>query len=323
MPLKTITKICVFVIGSAVAVWGCVSCSVSWPGVQGPAIEASSGSDFLEPEVVGTIDSKEIKESSGLAASKCSNDVLWTHNDSGNGPLIFAVGSDGKVLGSWKLEGAESVDWEDIAESRSSSGRCQLFVGDIGDNELKRRYISVYRVDEPEAIDSASNAAGSGGTVRASEIRLLYPDGPHNAETLLVHPETEDIYVLTKSKDSPAGIYRVRSDVWKAEIGKTAVRMQKVGDLSVPAFPVGFVTGGDISADGRRVVICDYFNAYEYTLPKGEGDFNEIWKQTPTIIDVGRREQGEAVAYSPTAGAIFLTSESKSGKSPLIEVRRK
>jgi hypothetical protein len=262
-------------------------------------------------------------ESSGVAVSKCSPRVLWTHNDSGNGPFIYGISDDADVLGEWILEEAASIDWEDIASARDSSGKCELFVGDIGDNDLKRKYISVYKIDEPKVTVANDRGKGSGGTVAASEIRLLYPDKPHDAETLLVHPQTQDIYVLTKTKDGPAGIYRVRAKEWKAEIGKTAVRLTKVADIGVPAFPVGFLTGGDISDDGRRVVICDYFNAYEYTMPSGEKEFDKIWGETPTIIDVGKREQGESVAYGPGANAIFLTSESKKGKSPLIEVSRK
>lgn len=320
MPLKTITKICVFVIVSAVGVWGCTSCSGNWPFDRDAIISASSDQDFSDPRIPGTIEDNRIKESSGLASSMCSEGVLWTHNDSGGGPLIFAVGTDAKVLGRWKVERAASIDWEDIASAKRNDGKCELFIGDIGDNELTRSYISVYKVDEPKAVPDEN---GSGSGVYASEIRLLYPDGPHNAETLLIHPKTRDIYILTKTRDGPAGIYRIRRNEWEPEIGKIAVRLTKIGGLSLPAFPVGFLTGGDIASNGQRVVICDYFNAYEYTLPKQAKAFDEVWKVTPKIIDVGTREQGEAVAYSPGTDSILLTSESKSGNSPLIEVRRK
>ncbi len=54
--------------------------------------------NYSEPKVVGEIKSKEIKESSGLAASKCTDDVFWTHNDSGDDAFIFAINSKGKKL---------------------------------------------------------------------------------------------------------------------------------------------------------------------------------------------------------------------------------
>ena len=62
--------------------------------------------------------------------------------------------------------------------------------------------------------------------------------------------------------------------------------------------PNGFLTGGDISPDGKRVILCDYFGAYEIVLPEKAKNFDEIWKEKPLIVELGEREQGEAVGYS-------------------------
>ena len=97
--------------------------------------------------------------------------------------------------------------------------------------------------------------------------------------------------------------------------------LKKIADFSVPAVPNGFLTGGDISPDGMRVVVCDYFSAYEIILPKGKQNFDEIWTQKPLMVELGERNQGEAVAYSADGKSIFATSEKKN--SPLIEVKRK
>ena len=68
--------------------------------------------NYDKPKVVGRLDSAEIKESSGLAASKCQPDVFWTHNDSGDDAFIFAVNKKGEKLGTWKVAGAKANDWE-------------------------------------------------------------------------------------------------------------------------------------------------------------------------------------------------------------------
>ena len=81
------------------------------------------------------------------------------------------------------------------------------------------------------------------------------------------------------------------------------------------------LTGGDISPDGKRVVVCDYFSAYEFVLPESASNFDEIWKQTPLAVELGKRDIGEAVGYSIDGNAIFATSEKKN--SPVIEVRKK
>ena len=98
-------------------------------------------------------------------------------------------------------------------------------------------------------------------------------------------------------------------------------QLEKLTDLTVPAVPNGFLTGGDISPDGKHAIICDYFNAYELTLPDGAKNFDEIWKQKPLIVELGERKQGEAVGYSADGKSIFATSEGKN--SPLIEVSGK
>lgn len=133
----------------------------------------------------------------------------------------------------------------------------------------------------------------------------------------MVHPKTGDIYVVTKRVSGPAGIYRLKPNFGLSD-PQTA---ESVGEISVPAIPNGFLTGGDISPDGTRFVICDYTQAYEYSLPKGETDFAKIWKQPAETIDLGKRKGGEAICYTVDGSSIFATSEGKN--SPIIEVVRK
>jgi len=317
---KTITKFSFFVIVSFVLAALAGSCSI--PGVidGGRAEPGASGEEFSAPFEAGIIASNELTESSGLAVSKCGKDTLWTHNDSGDGPFIYAIGVDGSVKGVWRVAGAKAVDWEDIAAGRSGDG-CELFIGDIGDNGLKRDHVSVYVVDEPDPANAGKTERDAGVTSPSKEIRLTYPDGPHNAEALMFDQRTGDLYVITKSRDTPAAVYRAGSGALQ-HAGKDPLKMKKVADISLPAFPPGFVTGGDISQDGRRIILCDYYNAYEYSLGKDEADLSSVWAKTPAIIDVGDREQGESVAYSAEGNAIFLTSESKTGRSPLIKAKR-
>ena len=85
--------------------------------------------------------------------------------------------------------------------------------------------------------------------------------------------------------------------------------------------PNGLLTGGEISPDGSRIILCDYYNGYEIVLPKDAENFDEIWKDEASIIELGTREQGEAICYSVDGEAIYATSEKKN--SPFIEVRRK
>src|SRR5690606_27949202 len=137
----------------------------------GTSLSTLGSDEYAAPVLVGRIETDEIKESSGLAASECQ-DVLWTHNDAGSGPFIFAMDLQGKHLGTWRVDGAESRDWESIAGYRDKSGKCFMLIGDIGDNETNRRELQVYRIPEPEITPEARSARISNPLV-AGPVELL------------------------------------------------------------------------------------------------------------------------------------------------------
>jgi hypothetical protein len=273
-------------------------------------------SAYGAPRITGKIKSKDITESSGLAASRCQADVLWTHNDSGGGPFIFAIDTRGESLGTWTVAGAKIADWEDVAGFKNVNGECFIYIGDIGNNSRVRGEFTVYRVREPLISGGSSNKKDPLETAPADFLRFSYPDFRHDAETMMVHPETGAIYVITKRISGAAAVYKI-----DPTFDGGTHQAKRLADISVPAIPNGFLTGGSISPDGKRAVICDYFAAYELVLPDGAKNFDEIWSEKASIIEMGGREQGEAVSYSADGNSIFATSEKKN--SPIIEVKRK
>ncbi len=309
----TITKILGFVIFLTTGTGFFSACSFSPSGTSGTV----KSSRYLPPKVIGSIADPEIDESSGLIASKCQPDVFWTHNDSGDDAFIYAMNKSGVKLGTWIVPGAQNIDWEDIAGYKDAAGKCFIYIGEIGDNQAKRAEHAIYRVREPRVTAQDANASRHRPS-QADEteiMRFTYPDGNHDAETLLVDPKTAEIYVMTKRSSGPAGVYRLGA---KFDSDQT-VKAKKVADVSLPAIPSGFVTGGDISPDGRRVIISDYSAGYEFTLPEGAASFDEIWKQQPEVVDLGRRRVGESACYSPDGDTIYASSEGKG--APIYEIQ--
>lgn len=315
MSNKTITEIFRFVIFAVTLAMFTAGCAFVSSQPETPAAE----SKFGPPRVLGTLDSKEIPESSGIAASRCQSDVLWTHNDSGNEPFVFAIDLAGKRLGTWKVTNTNNIDWEDIAAYKDPSGKCYLYIGEIGDNRAQRAEHTIYRIVEPVVTPSSavSNAKLPLPTDRAESVTFTYPDSDQDAETLLVEPRSGDIYVVTKRVSGPAGVYRVRPDFGSRQV----LKAERIAAVSVPAIPNGFVTGGDISPDGMHLVICDYTRAYEFDLPVGSTNFEEVFRQTATPIELGQRKLGEAICYSVDGTSLYATSERDD--SPLIEVKRR
>lgn len=271
----------------------------------------NSSAEYGKPKVVGTIKSDEINESSGLVNSRCQPQVFWTHNDSGDKEFIYALNEKGEKLGTWKIENAKNKDWEDIATFKDKSGKCFLYLGDIGNNEQDKNQLTIYKVAEPQVTENNKDSSKQNPveTEPAEAINYSYPDGNHNAETLMVHPQTGDIYVLTKHPSRPSEVFKI------------GAKTEKIADVTVPSIPYGFLTGGEISPDGKRVIVCDYVAGYEIKLPDNAKSFDDVWKQTPTRIELGERKQGEAIAYSADGTKIYATSEKKD--SPMIRVERK
>jgi hypothetical protein len=269
------------------------------------------------PVQIATLADRAVRESSGVVASRRDAGLFWTHNDSGDGPLVYAFDRAGRARGTFRVDGAQARDWEDIAAGPGPErGQTYLYAGDIGDNGREREFIVVYRFAEPQVAPQVGpDPAGPRprATAPAEAIRLKYPDGAHNAEALLVHPLTGDLYVVTKAAQS-AGVYKLAAPFAAGEVQTLA----HVATLKGPDFFGALVTGGDISPDGTRVALCDYAQGYELAPPAGAKGFDEVWTQKPAAVPLGLRMQGEAVCYRHDGAALLATSEKL--PTPLIEV---
>jgi hypothetical protein len=269
------------------------------------------------PTKIANLKNVDVTESSGVAASRSNANIYWTHNDSGDGPFVYAFDATGESRGVFRVAGARARDWEDMAIGPGPErGESYLYIGDIGDNQKVRPEIVVYRVAEPKlsAAEKSSSKDKPRTTASAEAIRLRYPDGKFDAETLLVHPTTGDLYILTKVTLRNATVYEAPAPLTTGKV----ITMKRIGEIKVPSLLGGVLTGGSISPDGRRVALCDYLQGYEVVLPARSKDFNDIWKQTVTGFSLGEREQGEAITYSADGKTLLATSEGK--LPPLIQV---
>jgi hypothetical protein len=308
-------------------VWGfalrlCVFAAVVF-FLSSPAAHVNQRSEpvvpYGPPVTITTIKDRSISESSGLVASRRTPGAYWTHNDSGDGPFIYSFDTRGDTLGIFRVTGALARDWEDISIGPGPQpDTSYLYIGDIGDNNDVRQDVVVYRVPEPElTADTRKLTKAKPGTTEPAEaIRLRYPDGPHDAEALLVHPVTGHIYIVIKLLIADPAVFEAAPPF---PSGKT-ITMTRIGTVHVPSLFGGVVTGGSVSPDGQRVALCDYFQGYELVLPPRSNNFNDIWKQRMIGFDLGKRKQGESIAYRLDGKALLATSEGR--RSPVVQVVR-
>ncbi len=153
--------------------------------------------------VTGSVASTELVEASGIAASRTSPGILWSHNDSRGSATLYAVATTGEDLGGHDVPSAFALDWEDISAGPGpDGGGAFLYVGDIGDNfGIRDGLATVYRVPDTDPTLLA------GSFPESLALTYRYPDGSHNAEALFIDPIEPALYLITKDPDQ-AFVYK-------------------------------------------------------------------------------------------------------------------
>jgi hypothetical protein len=263
-----------------------------------------------------TVASGELNEISGVVESRTRAGVLWVHNDSGDTARIFALGLDGRTLGTFGLAGIQARDWEDIAAGPGPvAGRRYLYAGDIGDNDEERASVTVLRLQEP-VVDPGATSPTTRTVDAVDSLVLRYPDRPHNAEALLVDPRSGDLVIVTKELDGRAGVFRAPRGL--ADGSETTLRR-------VATLQLGFgvlVTGGDVARSGSLVALRTYSSVLLYARPARK----PLWaafKTQPCSGVAPPERQGEAIALRTSGRAYVTIGEGEHPRVYRVEIRKR
>jgi hypothetical protein len=234
------------------------------------AIGAASGPDDPPYSVDFSYQDPAIVEASGLVVR---DGFFVTVNDSGDGGRIFTVDGSGETVGttSWADEPTDT-------EALAPAGDGDVWVGDIGDNPGSRSSIAVLRVP-----------TGPGDrTVEPASYELVYPDGAHDAEALLAHPRTGQLFVVTK-------------DIFGGTMyaAPRALSVDGPNELTPVVDTKAFVTDGSFFPDGRSYVLRDYGTAAVYSFPGHE---------RLTSFRLPSQQQGEGIAVAED-GSVHVNTE--------------
>ncbi len=275
-----------------------------------------TGLPFAGPVDQGELDNTALSEVSGLVASRKNPGALWVHNDSGGEAAVYLISHEGKTLATYTLANVKSRDWEDMAVMPGPDpDQTYLYVGDIGDNEAQYATKRIYRFAEPQLSETALNdTLPLVDTIRTVEtLEFAYPDGARDAETLLVDPLDQAVYVISK-RESFVNIYQT------AFSGQTAVdTVEKVGQL--PHEQVGILeqlVGGDISPDGQEILLKSYVQMFYWQRPDDTTSLVALLQTEPTVLPYQPEPQGEAVGFATDGSGYYTLSEKQSGIKPRL-----
>lgn len=255
------------------------------------------------PLRTGAVASDALHEISGLAASSRHPDILYVHNDKGDSARLFAIDKSGADRGTFLLQGAQNVDWEDLAaapcrRTPEDASSC-LFVADTGDNKERRSEYVIYRAEEPAAVTPGEHA------LAAEAFPFRYPDGPHDAETLLVHPLTGVLTIVTKVRKKKLGAAAVYELPLPLTAG-TVVTLRKVGDIVVPGSGAR-LTGGAVHPRATRVLLRDHTTVFRFDMRPEQSVAEALLGAACTSpVDA---EKGEAIGFLPSGAGYLTVSE--------------
>ncbi|MCE7065387.1 PE-PGRS family protein [Dyadobacter sp. CY326] len=284
----------------------CVTCSCD----PDPDPTPNTSIDFeTTPEKV-QITPGIIDEASGIVPSYSMPGNFWVNQDSGQPNALYLVSKDGKTIKQMTVPGSANRDWEDVAIGPGpNSGVNYLYIADIGNNNAPASPVGViYRV--PEVGDA--NASFDQNAL--AKITFSYPDGPRDAESILVDPITKDIFIISKEGQT-AGLYRLP---FPQSTGETIVA-EKVGN--VPSLT--FATGGNISKDGTEILVRTYLAVYYWKVNAGESIGQTLTKAASKQLLVALEPQGEAVCMDADGKGFYTISEKSNAASVTLNYYKK
>lgn len=248
-----------------------------------------------EPAVLVALP-EQLEETSGIATSRAHPGIFWSHNDSGDDPVVYATDASGVIRGRVRIADATNRDWEDMAVAPCERGgdRDCLFIAEIGDNSERYDNVAVYRVAEPDpTVDSVTGPADI--------LRFTYPGGPRDAESLFV---TEaGIHVITKGRSGAIELFRLPPP-YRPGTRSVVERVQRLAPP--PTSHSAQVTAAAFDPDGERVVVRTYGGLRFFAV-----DADSLRPMgRPSDLVAPEQVQGEAIDFV-RGHRLVLTSESR------------
>ncbi len=245
----------------------------------------------------------EVRETSGLVFF---DNLLWTHNDSGHLPVLYALDTaTNEIVRRLTLSNAKNVDWEEITMDDN-----YLYIGDFGNNAGARKNLVIYRLKLEKLLAKADTS------VTAEKIYFSYPDQEsfersrtHNFDCEAFIAHDGNLYLFTKNRgDQQTKLYRL-----------PALPGEYVAEYLDSFDSKGLITASAYNAEANELVLLGYVNQvwtpfmwilYDFEAPDFFGgnkrriDFiNLVTTQTEGICYVEGKELMISAEQSPTFSA--------------------
>lgn len=249
---------------------------------------------------------RHLAESSGLVEGRNNRDLVYIHEDSGNRATVYAYDKFGKYKGEFILIGIQNRDWEDMAIGKGpEDGKNYIYIADFGDNNQAREELRIHRFEEP-IIDNI-NEEFKINIDNVVTLKYKYPDGPRDAETLLLNPFNKSLIVVTK-REANVHVYELPFPQNETDVVPITFK---------GALPFRSMVGGDISEDGEHIIMKTYGEVY-YWQTKNQDPIKTLFDNKPVQVEYIPEVQGESIGWAANASGYYTISETDDGRAEPI-----
>ena len=185
---------------------------------------------------------KEVNETSGLFFH---NGRLWTHNDSGGKPILYALDTTTfEIVQRITLAKVKNLDWEDVCTDGES-----VFVGDVGNNKGNRKNLRIYTFPLSSIPDEGDAA------VEVDSINFVFGDQTdfkkrkvHDFDCEAIFATDDYLYLFSKGwSTGTTRLYRLNKTP-----GKQVAEVVNGFDSQ------GLITGADYDRKNHVLAIVGY-----------------------------------------------------------------
>jgi hypothetical protein len=273
--------------------------------------------DVGTPSIAGLMNDARLVEFSGMAPSRLSSKKLWALNDGGQEAVLWQLDLQGQIQGSLRMRGVQNVDFEDITSFRAT-GHSYLAVGDIGDNAAVTNFHTIYVMREPQ--NNTSAAASASEAAPEWQVQYRYPDGAHDAESLLADADAGLFYVVSKRVDPPI-LYSIPMRARSKQV-LTATRIGALEGIPKPisVAPVkpgrenqilyaSQPTGAVLNCKHDAFYLLTYAAIYRYARKPNMSWMQSLPGQIPQRILLPPMLQAEAITFDIGCKTLYVGSE--------------
>ena len=259
---------------------------------------AQAAVDAAQPSTICQVTDPRLPELSGLVVV---GDKMVAIDDGGEQLTVYVLDMTCAIV-DVRTAAVDPYDPEDLAVGADGT----VWFADIGDNRTERETVALLAL-RPDGTTSV--------------YRMTYPDGPHDAESLLLAPDGTP-YLVTKEVLGTSGVYRPSAAL--ADGGVVALTQVATVNFTLTGTeggPVGragqlMATGGAVSRDGALVALRTYTDAYVW--PLSGSDVAAALGGTPVRIALPPAPQGEAISFSADDRQLVVAGEGLPGDVTLV-----